>query len=62
MSPVTYPLVSIVTVNFNGSEDTIEMIESLCRITYPNFEIIVVDNHSENDNPQVIKDKFPHCY
>jgi hypothetical protein len=35
------------------------MIESLTRITYPNFEIIVVDNHSENDNPYRIKEKFP---
>ena len=59
MGQASSPLVSIVTVNFNGSEDTIEMIESLTRITYPNVEIIVVDNHSENDNPRRIKDKFP---
>ncbi|MCX6282919.1 MAG: glycosyltransferase family 2 protein [Bacteroidetes bacterium] len=53
------PLVSIITVNFNGSEDTLEMIESLTKITYPNFEIIVVDNHSENDTPRIIKERFP---
>lgn len=55
----SYPLVSIVTVNFNGSEDTCELIESLRLISYPNFEIIVVDNHSENDNPRIIKERFP---
>ena len=54
-----YPLVSIITVNFNGSEDTLEMIESLSKITYPNIEIIVVDNYSENDNPRIIKEKYP---
>jgi GT2 family glycosyltransferase len=54
-----YPLVSIITVNFNGSEDTLEMIESLTKITYPNFEIIVVDNHSERDHPRVIKERYP---
>ena len=54
-----YPLVSIITVNFNGSEDTLEMIESLSRITYPNIEIIVVDNYSENDNPRIIKERHP---
>jgi len=54
-----YPLVSIITVNFNGSEDTLEMIESLTKITYPNFEIIVVDNHSEKDNPRIIKERYP---
>jgi GT2 family glycosyltransferase len=59
MSSATYPLVSIVTVNFNGSEDTLELIESLTKISYPNIEIIVVDNHSENDNPYLIKERFP---
>jgi len=54
-----YPLVSIITVNFNGSEDTVELIESLARITYPNIEIIVIDNHSEADDPGIIKERFP---
>lgn len=35
------------------------MIESLTRISYPNVEIIVVDNKSPNDNPGIIKQKFP---
>jgi len=59
MSSAAYPLVSIVTVNFNGSEDTLELIESLTKISYPNIEIIVVDNHSENDNPYLIKERYP---
>jgi len=59
MQPQQYPLVSIITVNFNGSEDTLEMIDSLTRISYPNIEIIVVDNHSENDTPRIIKERFP---
>jgi GT2 family glycosyltransferase len=54
-----YPLVSIITVNFNDSEDTLELIESLTRISYPNIEIIVIDNHSEQDNPRIIKERFP---
>ncbi len=59
MTSPQFPLVSIITVNFNGSEDTLEMIESLTKISYPNFEIIVVDNHSENDTPRIIKERFP---
>jgi len=54
-----YPLVSIITVNFNGSGDTIELIETLTHITYPNFEIIVIDNHSGADDPKIIKERFP---
>jgi GT2 family glycosyltransferase len=54
-----YPLVSIITVNFNGSTDTIELIESLTHITYPNIEIIVIDNHSGTADPKKIKERFP---
>lgn len=35
------------------------MIESLTKITYPNIEIIVIDNASPNDRPRVIKERFP---
>lgn len=54
-----YPLVSIVTVNYNDSKDTCELIESLNKITYPNIEIIVVDNSSSEEDPIIIKHKFP---
>ncbi len=54
-----YPLVSIITVNYNHSDVTCAFIQSLNKITYPNFEIIVVDNASTKDDPQIIKQKFP---
>src|ERR1035437_1344347 len=54
-----YPLVSIVTVNYNQSEGTCSMIESLNLITYPNIELIVVDNASKEDSPLIIKQRFP---
>ncbi len=54
-----YPLVSIITVNYNQSEVTCALIESLNKITYPNFEIIVVDNHSTEDDPTIIKKRYP---
>ena len=54
-----YPLVSIVTVNYNQSEVTCSMIESLNHISYSNIEIIVVDNASKEDSPLVIKQRFP---
>ncbi len=53
------PLVSIITVNYNQAEVTCALIESLNKITYPNFEIIVVDNHSTEDDPTIIKRRFP---
>ncbi|NWJ50730.1 MAG: glycosyltransferase family 2 protein [Bacteroidetes bacterium] len=54
-----YPLVSIVTVNYNQSEVTCSMIESLNKINYPNIEVLVVDNASPDDNPDIIKHRFP---
>ena len=44
------PLVSIIILNWNGWKDTLECLESLFQIDYSNFNIIVVDNASEDDS------------
>ncbi|MCF8371469.1 MAG: glycosyltransferase family 2 protein [Bacteroidales bacterium] len=54
-----YPLVSIISVNYNQSQVTLEMLDSLRKISYPNFEIIIVDNGSPSDKPENIKEKYP---
>ena len=53
------PLVSIITINYNESGVTLEMLESLKELTYTNVEVIVVDNASPNDDPDRIKEAFP---
>jgi len=50
------PRVSIVILNWNGWEDTIECLESLFQIHYPNFDVIVVDNASEDNSLEKIRD------
>ena len=52
------PLVSIIILNWNGLEDTIECLESLKKITYPNYEVIVADNGSTGNDAQVLEEKF----
>jgi len=42
--------VSIVILNWNGWKDSIECLESLYQITYPNYDVILVDNGSEDDS------------
>ncbi|MCD7781511.1 MAG: glycosyltransferase family 2 protein [Methanosphaera sp.] len=50
------PLVSIILLNWNGYEDTLEALESLYQINYPNYNVIVVDNHSTNDSIKIIEE------
>ena len=52
------PKVSIIILNWNGLEDTIECLESLKKITYPNYEVTVVDNGSEGNDAQVLEERF----
>ena len=54
-----YPLVSIVTVNYNQTEVTRDLLASLEIITYPSVEIIVVDNGSRDNSVLSLKEEFP---
>jgi len=51
-----YPRVAIIILNWNGWLDTIECLESVYHMTYPVYDIIVVDNGSENDSIEKIKE------
>lgn len=43
------PRVNIIIVNWNGIDDTSELLVSLSKISYSNYSIIIVDNGSVND-------------
>ena len=49
------PKVSIIIMNFNRWQDTLECLESVYQIEYPNYDIIVVDNASEDDSLEKIR-------
>ena len=55
---MNYPKVSIIILNWNGLKDTIECLESLRKITYPNYEVIIVDNGSSGNDPDVLEQKY----
>lgn len=55
----TLPLVSIITVNYNQPEVTLAFLDSVKKITYPSYEIIVVDNASPTKKPAILKEKHP---
>lgn len=50
------PSLSIIVLNWNGWEDTLECLESLYQINYPNYNIIIVDNCSEDSSIEKIED------
>ncbi len=52
------PRVIILLLNWNNSLDTIECLKSLETISYPNFDVIIVDNDSLDDSVQRIKDYY----
>ena len=59
MSDLKYfPKVYVVIVNWNRPEDTIECIKSVKNISYPNFEIILVDNGSKDNSIETIKEIY----
>ena len=49
------PLISLITVNYNQTVVTCDMLESTRSLTYPRFEIIVVDNGSNEDPTERIR-------
>ncbi len=52
------PKVSVIILNWNGLEDTIECLESLSKADYPNYEVVVVDNASDGNDAQELTTKF----
>lgn len=53
-----YSKVSIIILNWNGKDDTVECLESLKKITYPNYNVVVVDNNSKGDDVKVLREMF----
>lgn len=53
------PKVSVIILNWNGKDDTLECLASFKKIDYSNFEIIVVDNGSTDGSEDAIKRQYP---
>jgi GT2 family glycosyltransferase len=55
----THPKVTIVISNWNGKKDTVECLESIRKIGYPNYEVILIDNASTDGSSVFLRKKFP---
>jgi GT2 family glycosyltransferase len=58
--PNEFPLVYIIIVNWNGWQNTCNCLTSLESVSYPNFEILIIDNGSTDGSTERIKSSFPH--
>ncbi|MHB1405657.1 MAG: glycosyltransferase family 2 protein [Desulfitobacteriaceae bacterium] len=54
------PNVYFVILNFNAAEETLRCVVGVEQITYPNYEIVVVDNCSTDDSWTVLKRSVQH--
>jgi len=52
------PLVSIIILNYNAGNLLLNCVDSVFKSTYPNFEVLVVDNISTDNSHAVCKKKF----
>ncbi len=53
------PLVSIVILTYKRQSALLQAIATALQQDYPNFEVLVVDNHSEDDTAALVQQKFP---
>ena len=53
------PKVSIIIVNYNGKELLQKCLDSLLKVNYNNFEIILVDNNSTDGSVEFITKNYP---
>ena len=51
--------VSIIILTWNGIKHISNCLKSIQKSTYPNYEIIVVDNGSKDGTPDLIRNNFP---
>jgi len=57
-----WPSVYIVVLNYNGLEDTIECVDSLKKLEYTNYQIVLVDNCSTDESATRLKEIYPEYY
>ena len=53
------PKVAVIILNWNGFNDTVECLDSLKKSDYPAYEVVLVDNGSDNREAARLKEIFP---
>lgn len=59
---MTHPKISLIILNWNGKEVLEPCLESIEKVDYSNYEVIVVDNGSTDDSQKMVKDNFSYVH
>lgn len=60
-NPIDAPLVSVIILYYKRTETIREVLDSVQRQDYLNREVIVIDNHSQDNLKQVVDSQYPQC-
>ena len=53
------PKVSVIIINYNGIELLEKCLESLFKVEYDNFEVVIVDNNSSDNTIDFLTKNYP---
>lgn len=56
---MSYPKVTILIPNYNGKKWLKQLLPTIGKVTYPNLEILVVNNGSTDDSAKFLKENYP---
>lgn len=51
----SYPMVSIIVCSYNGANTLKECLESLDLLNYPNYEVVLVNDGSKDNTPELVE-------
>lgn len=56
---ITFPRVALVIVNYRGREDTLACLESVATLTYPDRDVLLIDQDSKDGTPEAVRGLYP---
>lgn len=59
LSPTSRKKVFVIVINWNDIDSTLKCVDSLFKSTYPEFQVVVIDNGSEQDPGDILTTKYP---
>lgn len=55
----SFPYVQVIVLSCNRCKDTLQALDSLSSMTYPNYELVIVDNRSTDGTIEAVQEKYP---